>query len=717
MTAFAQAADAQVSSSAEGALEEVVVTAQKREERLQDVPISISVLGGNALDSSSDRGVIEAVSRVPGVFAPLNATGARYGGNSMLAIRGVSSPSVGSGTTAYYIDNVPYGLAQQAFVPDTNPYDLDRVEVLRGPQGTLYGASALNGVVRVLTKTPNFNDVEFKARASLSSTEHGSESYSGDAAFNMPLIEDKLAARVVLGYQDLGGWIDKPNKQDFNDTEKVNARVKLAAKLTETFSAVVSGWISRVDNGGLSTSSTNGLTQVSQQKEPNSTDFDTFSLDLNYDAGLFSIKSASSYIDYKIRGTFENSYPDTSGICLLCTFPNRNPFKGVSYPNGTVMLANDVDSTVLAEELVLSSTGEGPWRWTFGSMYRDAQDDGVQNTSVSVSPGISSAESKSIAVFGELTRVFADGRFEVTGGLRYFRDKVHYWEDSRTSIPFGALPNGIPPEGLQSVKDTFKKTTPRLVVTWHPSEESTLYASYSQGFRSGIVQGFDVSAARPDIPAAQPDTLKNYEIGGKAKFGRLSLETALYYIDWQDAQQSAGVVIAGISRNVVFNSQDSTSGPGVDLALAYSPVDSLTLTLSYGWNDLTFDAPFYAGTVLVSAKGDRRASSPETTAGASIDYSVALGGGGYSGRLSASANYVGEQLADVNGNTGVRFMADAMTVARASFMVEAPKNWSATLFVDNATDEDGRFPSATIPPYFDTFMRPRTYGLQFEYKY
>ncbi len=708
ITAFSQVADAQVSSDSkrtEGSpLEEIVVTAQKREERLQDVPISISVLGGAALDSSSDRGVIEAVSRVPGVFVPQTAGGARYGGNSMIAIRGVSSPTVGSGTTGYYLDNVPYGLAQQAFAPDTNAYDLDRVEVLRGPQGTLYGANALNGVVRVLTKNPNLNDVEFKARASLSSTEHGNESYSGDAAFNMPIISEKLAARVVVGYQSLGGWIDKPNRDDANETEKTNARVKLAAQLTDKFSAGLSAWFSRIDNEGLSTSYDGGRTQVSLLREPNGTDFDIYNLDLNYDAGLFSIKSATSYIDNKIRGEFDGSYPPCF-LCLLST-------------NGVVTLSNDLDSTVLAEEFVLSSKGDGPWRWTLGSMYRDAEDFTAQKVNIGVSQARYYVESKSIAVYGELTRAFADGRFELTGGLRYFRDEVHNWETSRSSLPNQPLPNGIPPGGLQSIEETFTKTTPRVVLTWHPSDAATLYASYSKGFRSGLIQGFDVSAAYPDLSPAKPDTLTNYEIGGKASFGRLNFETAVYYIDWEGAQQTTSVVVNGVNRPAFLNG-DSVSGAGVDVALMYSPVDALTLGLNYGWNDLTYDAALYSGSILVAPKGDRRTTSPKTTAGASINYSVALGGSGYRGQLSGSANYTSGQIADILGTTNpaTRFYADSMMIARASFAVEAPQNWTATLFADNVTDEDGSFPSANSAPYYTTVLRPRTYGVQFEYRY
>src|SRR5687767_1647963 len=140
-------------------LEEIIVTAQKREERLQDVPISISVLSGAELDQLTSDGVLEALERVPGVVA----TAPMAGSGAQLTVRGVSAGGAtfnGSSPIAYYLDSVPFGLVKTAIVPDSNIYDLNRVEVLRGPQGTLYGASAQNGVVRVLTNDANPNEFE-----------------------------------------------------------------------------------------------------------------------------------------------------------------------------------------------------------------------------------------------------------------------------------------------------------------------------------------------------------------------------------------------------------------------------------------------------------------------------------------------------------------------------------------------------------------------------
>jgi len=449
-------------------------------------------------------------------------------------------------------------------------------------------------------------------------------------------------------------------------------------------------------------------------------DLDGTLLDLGYDTSLFSIRSATSYMEQDSTNVFD--------FTPIFPFPS--------------LLSGHFSGKVVSEELVLSSTGNGPWRWTLGSLYRDSKETD-RGTIVNLAPppdfpgGINKNHSKSIAVYGELTRTFADGRFELTGGLRYFEDKVRDWEESRQNV--GTNPDG----GLDSIESTFEKTTPRVVLTWHPTADSTLYASYAKGFRSGIHQAFAVvdalTLAGNPPPPAQPDTLTNYEIGAKATLGRFAVDSAVYYIDWQDPQSNITQYLPGPggnpSPNPIVISGGSVTGIGVDLAVAYSPVDSLALGFNVGWNDLTFDDDVYTPCrpsptnppscqVLLHPKGTRRLSSPETTAGVFGNYSVPLGSG-YRGRISASVNYVSDQLASVNttlgttvGNTIIAtlYKGDSMTISRASFTLEAPKHWTAMLFADNIGNQQGLLRDAFSPQY-NTVIRPRTYGLQIEYRY
>ena len=169
---------------------EIVVTAQRREERLRDTPISISVLGTQQLDRTSDPSMAEALVRVPAVTVRQSY----LGGGIQVPIRGVATTNVifaGASPTAYYLDSVPFGFTKTAIGPNADLYDLERIEVLRGPQGTLYGSSALNGVIRILTHPADLNEFEAKARASVSLTDGASRAnFRLDSAVNVPLIEE-----------------------------------------------------------------------------------------------------------------------------------------------------------------------------------------------------------------------------------------------------------------------------------------------------------------------------------------------------------------------------------------------------------------------------------------------------------------------------------------------------------------------------------------------
>jgi outer membrane receptor protein involved in Fe transport len=248
LPASAAGAAADSATTAPAGLEEIVVTAQKREERLQDVPISISVTSGAYLDKSSIQSVSDALGLIPGVA--VNVTG--QGGETQLTIRGVTAAGAlfsGPSPIGYYLDSVPFGLVGSAVQPDANSYDLDRIEVLRGPQGTLYGASALNGVVRVLTNDAQLNDYDFKARASSSTTANGGGNYDADLAVNLPIIDDVLAARLVVGEEHDSGWINGPLGNGLNSVDLKNLRFKVTAVPVENLTIKASAAHEQADSG------------------------------------------------------------------------------------------------------------------------------------------------------------------------------------------------------------------------------------------------------------------------------------------------------------------------------------------------------------------------------------------------------------------------------------------------------------------------------------
>ena len=223
--ALAQNAGDAVADTAAAEDDEIVVTAQRREQRLLDTPVSIGVLSGATLERAGSRSVADALSQVGGVSLIERAPG-----NVQVTIRGVvADPAAGTSTTGYYLDEVPFSFITLSQLPDTSAYDLARVEVLRGPQGTLYGANALSGVVRVLGNDPDPDRLETNGRLRLSTTRDGSENYQGDLMLNVPLADGKVAIRGVVSYADLSGYIDSnlSGVRDINATKARNYRLKL----------------------------------------------------------------------------------------------------------------------------------------------------------------------------------------------------------------------------------------------------------------------------------------------------------------------------------------------------------------------------------------------------------------------------------------------------------------------------------------------------------
>jgi len=668
-------------------IQEVVVTAQKREERLQNVPISISVLGGAELDRSTAQGVSDALSTVPGV-----ATSANYlGSGTSVVIRGVQAAGslfTGSSAVAYYLDSVPFGLIRSAIAPDENAFDLERIEVLRGPQGTLYGASALNGVVRVLSSDPDLQQFDLKARVSSSVTQYGGDNYRGDLAVNIPIVGDLLAARAVLGYENNAGWIDQPNKKDVNDAQLRNYRIKLKAQPTEDLTVGLSAWSSRDNLGAPSIGYTyNKSSSVLDQ--PVVTDFDAYGLKVENNFAGYLLSSLTSYLDYKNEASLD-----------LAPYG----FEGSIFFSG-------LNSNAVSEELNLSSPRDGKWRWSVGAIYTRRTENLYQTYSViDVPPETVDMLSKSYAVYGEITRLLCNDRLEVTAGVRHFHDDVTQMGQLAPDQPF------MPASG------TFAANTPRVVLTWHLDERHMVYGSYSQGFRGGFPQDPTVPS---DYPPVQPDRLRNFEMGSKGSLidGLLSYDTSVYYMKWNGIQQQLYVPYLGVPAGAiaVVNAQ-SASGVGVDLAASMEPVRGLILRLNGSWNNLGMDTDVLSGGVILFNKGNRPNYSPQTTAGLAAEYRFPLGGHGYTGHIETSVNYVSRQSyrALQNGGAPDAFAlvqrGDPLTTGRVSLSLVAPRHWQASLFVDNVTNERGSPIDAFAGvPDWAARVRPRTAGLQLEY--
>ena len=685
----ADAADA-AAAAPQPDLAEVVVTAQKRAERAQDVPISLSVMSGGDLDAASLKSVSDALGQVPGVV--INTTG--QGGGTRLAIRGVTASGAlfsGPSPIAYYLDSVPFGLVRSSIEPDSNSYDLNRIEVLRGPQGTLYGASALNGVVRVLTNDPDLNEFDFKARAGLSSTESGGGNWRDDMAINVPVVDGKLAARLVVGQAHDSGWIDTPIKNNVNDDDTKNVRLKVAAKPTEDLTINLSALHEEANYGAPPEGTDDFSPSILNQGI--TTRYNAYDAKVAYDAPWFSVSNSSAYLTYLNNGSLDNA-------------PG----------SGSPPLTTRLISRVFSDELNVNSTMAGPWRWSFGAFYRDARDSFYQTLGNLLPAPVDELDtSRSSAVFGELGRRFLDNKLELSVGVRYFHDDV----GMRQLILYGQPP-GTP---LLNQQDTFNATTPRVVLSWFPSRDLTLYASYSEGFRSGYPQSLLVQVVAPELPPIKPDKLHNYEIGSKGNVfdGLLTFDSAFYYMKWDGIQENLGIPITGSTARIVANvNGESASGLGVDLAVTAHPVKGLSMGVSFSWNGLTEDASVFSSGQLLFPEGARIDSSPAYTAGTNFGYDFPFGGTGWTGELAATGRYTSFQtstsIAKGSGLPPIVVESDTMITGRVSFTVAAPSHWRVMFFCDNVGNNRG-IAQASSTAYTNLLIRPRTSGVQVDYSF
>lgn len=663
----------------------VVVTAEKRKELLQNVPIPITVLRGSELNESTVQGMSEALNAVPGVYTTENY----LGGGTSIEIRGVTEGFplyAGQSTVAYYLDWLPFGLVKSAVGPDANVYDLQRIEALRGPQGTLYGASALNGVIRILTQDPDLTAFDFQTRGMGSETENSDGTYRGDAMVNVPLIPGLLAARADVGYLHDGGWIDQPDKKDANYTDVGTYRLKVEGQPTDRLTVDLETWLSRQNSGAPDLGYTWDKSDT-LLNEPTSTDYNVYGLKVQYTAKTFTVSSQTSHLTYSNAGTLGLDIP------------------GFDIP-GSVFFAG-LSSGVTSEEVDLQSADLGEWRWSAGAMYRKGTEGRVQSYTVLDIPTIDYVDtSKSYAVYGQLTRLFLANRLGVTVGLRHFHDDISQQDQLAPNTPYFPA------------SSTAQANTPTEMVAWHQTPGLMIYESFSEGFRSGFPQDEDVLAAYPAFPAVKPDTLYNYEIGtkGTAADGRIAFDASVYHMDWKNIQLELAVPIDGIPYTSVVNGA-SAIGDGVDLALDFTPVENVTVSPSVSVNDLEMSSDVISDGQVLFKKGSRPSGSIGKTAGLSADYVFPIGREGMTGTLSLSSHYSSPQSYRFLSGPGVMVLSGNSIVTSSAKLEISSDHWMYTLYGDNLNNERGVVARAFSGSIADwrSRIRPLTVGVQVEY--
>ena len=655
-------------------LEEVVVTARKRSERQIDVPIALTSISGDALDQRGVSSVGAALSEVPGVNIY------DRGGSYKLSIRGIST-SLGSNENGYYLDDLPFTGVTVPLNPDVRAWDIDRIEVLRGPQGTLFGEGSMGGTVRILTRDPEFNDWDAKLSLSGSSTSDGGTNRGAKAMINIPLVDDRLALRLAGTKEKFPGWIDNvvTGAQNVNLFEYTSYRAKLRFQPTDALSVGASYWHYKVDGpGGTSTADDRG----------------------DADQGV----SLAAVIEYSLVG-FSAAY-DFGPVELAYSFADNSfelPQRGALF-GGTLEATIGID--VRSNELRLASQGDGPLQWTLGAYKREAirRDAfvfalfGLNNTS--------RTDATSEALFGEATWSLSSAPIDLTLGLRSVREDLK-GQEANSGVP-------TPPAGGK-----YNSTNPRFIVAWRPNEAWRVYASAAKGYRSGQLQpsvskGIGGALGIPLPDALSDDSIWTYELGTKASLAdnRATFEAAIYQSDWKDV--TVRIPLGATGFNGLINSK-GIDVQGLEASLTTLLGEAWRLNLNASYSDAVF-----AGTVPGTGIKD---GSPvddhaKTTASMSLDYTTTVFGD-LTGTGRFGVQYASER--DFPSFGPPQYLpGDTTTTMELRFGLES-RHWGVQLFVDNLTDEDGAIsPRAAqqVPGALPTAtrFRPRTIGLQVDLK-
>lgn len=726
----APAADADSAVQSGGGVPDVVVTANKREQKLQETPTSIGVITSDDLVKRQ----ITDIEQVTRNIAGLNVINAGPGQNTLM-IRGLVG--AGESTVGLYYDNLPTaGTGDSATTAagrqtDFLVYDVQRVEVLRGPQSTLYGSSALAGVVRVLSNPAKLGVTEGRMDLEGSLVEHGEAGYSVKGMVNVPL-GDSVAFRVVGYGVHTPGFIDNISfgKKDENSANtwgfRWNGTYQLGPDTTATTQLYVQDlksngqpyeWSHVSTVGGVTLPAAGDLQSRTQSREPYHDRSILTGLTLEHRFSNMTLTFTQSY-----QRRRNESYTDQQGLPLFFGFlQSIDAFPDITLPTA-ITFRSAQKLTMWNSELRLATNFDGPLNFIVGGIYQNRRIQ-IDNSFVDVDTTTGKPITANPlwyeragdfrltqwAGFGEATLKLSD-KFSVLGGIRVFQNSRH---DVATSIvPFLRLGSNGAPDDVRSKES---KAIYKFEADYKPTSDIMLYASASQGYRAGGT----IVRVVPELPPAYgPDYTWNFEAGAKTDWlnRALQLNIALYRVNWYDTQIS-GDFFNGSFSGVLNCSGLCARSQGVEFDLTARPVHGLELTAS----GTVFKAKWLKDQPAISGSpvaGTQFANTPTFTLNGSAAYTWELGGDN-SIELRVDAQHRGK-YAYMDYRPQYNLMApEAFTLVNAAITLAHQDAWSAALFARNLFDERAQINSIadSVTPYQTLIAQPRTVGVQFGVKF
>ncbi|KRG70417.1 TonB-dependent receptor [Pseudoxanthomonas dokdonensis] len=730
-------------------LDTVVVTANKRIENVRDVAASISVVGERQLENLGSSSLADYAALIPGLQVQDDGTP----GQTSVSLRGISAMS-SSATVATYVDEVPVGSsgiyqAANTLMLDLLPYDISRVEVLRGPQGTLYGAGAIGGLLKYVTRAPDLSGDELRVGLGLRTVQDGGESWNGRVGASLPLKEDRLGLRVSFARNELPGYTDNviSGRRDVNDSQQTGARAALAwdGDSVDVDLSLINQRINANDRAGtaLDPDTLEPLfgdnVDRTWQPQPFHKDFTLAALSVDWDLGWADFVSASGWSQTDTSTQLDTTIPFGEVADLLLGLPEP----------GSSFTRYDFDLDKFTQEFRLTSKGEGAFEWMVGTFY--TKEDALQSQFAWLGQRDGSPlPAPYDEMFGTLaiinlpstykeTAVFANGslrlgeRFKIDAGVRQARNEQSFSQN----VPAGILAPIANTPG-ESSEDVF---TWSLSPQFKLGEDSLLYARVATGYQPG-----GPNVALPGIPPqVDSSMLDSYELGLKSQFAdnRVQIDVAAFRIDWEDIQVASS--FNGIGGLV--NGGEATS-EGAELTTQFRATDAWTIGFNLAYTDATVKNDFdptvvpqgdFDVVLNTGLAGDRIPYSPELSWTLNTEYAFATNGG-YNGQIGASLRGVDDQFNDTTQRQRITAPGDASVILDEQ--ITAPLKldgyqaldlyagigkgaWELRVYANNVTNEhawssltalDGAL-SGTRVQVAGVPIRPRTYGMEIDFRF
>jgi iron complex outermembrane receptor protein len=773
-----------------GGLSEITVTATRHEESISKVPISITALTQDSIDLRGIKDFNDVARFTPGVNVDSSGT-------NNISIRGIAS-SGGAGTTGIYIDDTPIQMRALAFNPDEalpKAFDIDRVEVLRGPQGTLFGAGSEGGTVRYITTAPSLTKTSVYSRMEVSTTEGGAPSYEAGFAVGGPIIDGTLGARATVWYRRDGGFIDRidPTTLQTVDTN-VNRDETMLVRLAGLWAVndqwsvtpsifyqnrerhdVENYWPLYSDPGDNRFVSANPTSRGAPDK------FYLPALKIEADFGSTRLISNTSYYHRQNTTGYDGTLYDLS---FYQTFLGGSPLlltgNGVNLPAGATNYRSpatvDNGQQNITEEIRLQSNDPtAKLVWTTGAFfganrqtYLEQIHDPLLNQLTEAYVGApytdfftdengvgvpydprfpqdsyflqTHSKDQQYALFGEANYNFTD-QLKLTLGARY----------SWTKFSFDTLTGGPQLFSAPLTNSGDKKEnsfTPKVGLSYQMDSDNLFYATYAKGFRPGGANNpVPQAACAADFanfgitespPTYKSDSVNSYEIGAKNNIGnRLRIASSIYYIQWNDIQQTVVPPICEIS---FIANLGKAVAKGADIQADVSVTDSFTVEMSAGYTDARYTQNSVFSTAPTASQqgvvqnGDAivgQSGQPPAPVTASVGLEYRFNLLQHQAFLRGDYEFQGRSkwLSPGQDPNSLQFDAANFTLSSTSFVsLRGGMNfstWTVSAFVDNLTDNHvlTNYNFSIDPGTGDSRLmrdftfRPRTIGLTATYKY